>query len=226
VKALIVEDDPQTLEAILLIFKLRWPELEPLSTSQGSEAALIVEKEAPDIVILDLGLPDMSGLEALKEIRAFSDVPLVIITARDDPTSHIKGLELGADDYITKPFDPGILLARIKNVLAHARAQNNQTSNTFERGGLVIHFDTREASFQGGQLNLTPTEYKLLCHLAKNAGRVLAHDNIVSAVWGEEYKGSDVLKTAIYQLRQKLVKAGAKPEIITAERGVGYRFML
>jgi len=114
VKALIVEDDPQTLEAILLIFKLRWPELEPLSTSQGSEAALIVEKEAPDIVILDLGLPDMSGLEALKEIRAFSDVPLVIITARDDPTSHIKGLELGADDYITKPFDPGILLARIK----------------------------------------------------------------------------------------------------------------
>lgn len=225
-KALIVEDNPQTLEAICLIFKLRWPEVELLSTDKGADAPLIVEKEAPDIVILDLRLPDTDGIEVLKEIRAFSDVPVVIVTAQDDATSQVKGLELGADDYIAKPFDPAVLLARIKNVLAHARKTGGNTSNQLEKGGLVIYFDTREVTFLGKPLSLTPTEYKLLSYLARNEGRVLTQDNIVSAVWGEEYRGSDVLKTGIYQLRQKLTRAGAKPEIITAERGIGYRFIL
>lgn len=223
-KALIVEDEPQTIEAVSLIFKLRWPGVELLSTTKGSEAAPIMEKESPDVVILDLGLPDVDGTEVLKEIRAFSDVPIIIVTARGDSVSQVKGLELGADDYITKPFDPGVLLVRVKNVIAHARIQINQATPPFTAGNLTIDFANRQVSFQGKPLDLTPTEYRLLCHLARNAGRVLSHDNILRAVWGEGYESSDVLRTCIYQLRQKLTQAGANPEIISVERGIGYKF--
>jgi two-component system KDP operon response regulator KdpE len=225
-KALIVEDDPQTIEAVSLIFKLRWPEAELLSTTKGSEAALIVEKESPDVVILDLGLPDIDGMEVLKEIRAFSDAPVIIVTARGDSTSQMKGIELGADDYITKPFDPGVLLVRIKNALVHSRIPVNQVTAPFTAGGLVIDFASRKVSFQGKPLNLTPKEYELLCHLARNAGRVLSHENILRVVWGEGYESTDVLRTCIYQLRQKLTQTGANPEIISVERGIGYKFVI
>ena len=225
-KALIVEDEPQTIEAISLIFKLRWPEVELLSTTKGSEAASMVEKESPDVVILDLGLPDMDGIEILKEIRAFSDVPVIIVTARGDSTSQVKGLELGADDYITKPFDPGVLLVRVKNALDHGRIPLNQAAAPFTAGNLIIDFNNRQVSFQRKPVNLTPTEYRLLCHLARNAGRVLSHDNILRAVWGEGYESTDVLRACIYQLRQKLTQAGANAEIISVERGIGYKFVV
>jgi two-component system KDP operon response regulator KdpE len=225
-KALIVEDEPQTIEAVSLIFKLRWPEVELLSTTKGSEAALMVEKESPDIVILDLGLPDVDGIEVLKEIRAFSDVPVIIVTARGDSVSQVKGLELGADDYITKPFDPAVLLARVKNVIAHARTPVNQATAPLTAGNLIIDFANRQVSFQGKPLALTPTEYRLLCHLARNAGRVLSHDNILRAVWGEGYETTDILRACIYQLRQKLIQAGADPGTISAERGIGYKFVI
>ncbi|PIU56595.1 MAG: DNA-binding response regulator [Chloroflexi bacterium CG07_land_8_20_14_0_80_51_10] len=225
-KALIVEDEPQTIEAVSLIFKLRWPEVELLSTTRGSEAALMVEKESPDVVILDLGLPDVDGIEVLKEIRAFSDVPVIIVTARGDSISQVKGLELGADDYVTKPFDPGVLLVRVKNTLAHARIPLNQGTAPFAAGNLIIDFANRQVSFRGKLLDLTPTEYRLLCHLARNAGRVLSHDNILRAVWGEGYENTDILRACIYQLRQKLTQAGANPGIISVERGVGYKFVV
>ena len=225
-KALIVEDEPQTIEAVSLIFKLRWPEVELLSTTRGSEAALMVEKESPDVVILDLGLPDVDGIEVLKEIRAFSDVPVIIVTARGDSISQVKGLELGADDYVTKPFDPGVLLVRVKNTLAHARIPLNQGTAPFAAGNLIIDFANRQVSFRGKLLYLTPTEYRLLCHLARNAGRVLSHDNILRAVWGEGYENTDILRSCIYQLRQKLTQAGANPGIISVERGVGYKFVV
>lgn len=223
-RALIVEDDPQTIEAISLIFKLRWPEAELLSTTRGSEVALMVERKSPDVVILDLGLPDIDGIEALKEIRAFSNVPVIIVTARGDSTSQVKGIELGTDDYITKPFDPGVLLARIKNVIAHSRVTANQANDPFMAGGLVVDFASHKASFQGQELNLTPREYKLLCHLARNAGRTLSQENMLSTVWGEGY-APNVLKACIYRLRRKLADAGANPEIISHERGLGYRLV-
>ena len=226
-KALVVEDEAQTIEAISLIFKLRWPEVELLSTTKGSEAAPMVEKESPDVVILDLGLPDVDGTEVLKEIRAFSDVPIIILTARYDSISHIKGLELGADDYITKPFDPGVLLVRIKNTLTHTRTLLNQATDTFAAGSLVIDFASRHVSLYGKPLNLTSTEYKLFCHLARNVGRVLSHDNILKTVLGEEYTGElAVLKSHIYNLRRKLTQVGANSQIITSERGIGYKFII
>ena len=225
-KALIIEDDLQTIEAISLIFKLRWPEAELLSTTKGSEAALMVEKESPDVVILDLGLPDIDGMEVLKEVRAFSDVPIIIVTARGDSTSQVQGLELGADDYITKPFDPGVLLARIRNVVTHGRIMLTQAAAPLTAGSLVIDFANRQVSFQGKPLNLTPTEYKLFCHMARNAGRVLNHENILRTVWGEGYEEVTVLKSCIFQLRRKLIEAGAASEIISSERGVGYKLVI
>jgi len=225
-KALIIEDEPQTIEALSLIFKLRWPEAQLVFTNRGAEAAPLVEKESPDVVILDLGLPDVDGIEVLKEIRAFSHVPIIIVTARGDSVSQVKGLELGADDYITKPFDPTVLLVRIKNALAHARITLDQTSAPLTVGGLTIDFANRQVSFQGKPLDLTPTEYRLLSHLARNAGRVLGHDNILRTVWGEGYESTDILRTCIYQLRQKLTQAGANPEIISVERGAGYKFVV
>lgn len=225
-KALFIEDEPQTIEALSLIFKLRWPEAQLVFTNRGAEAAPLVEKESPDVVILDLGLPDVDGIEVLKEIRAFSHVPIIIVTARGDSVSQVKGLELGADDYITKPFDPTVLLVRIKNALAHARITLDQTSAPLTVGGLTIDFANRQVSFQGKPLDLTPTEYRLLSHLARNAGRVLGHDNILRTVWGEGYESTDILRTCIYQLRQKLTQAGANPEIISVERGAGYKFVV
>jgi len=224
-KALVVEDDLQTIEAISLIFKLRWPEAELLSTTKGSEAALIAQKESLDVLILDLGLPDMDGIEALKEIRAFSDVPVVIVTARDDSISQVVGLELGANDYITKPFDSGVLLARVKNAVGKNRIPSKQTAAPFTAGNLTIDFASRQVSFLGKLVNnLTPIQYNLLCYLARNAGRVLNNKNILKAVWDKEDEGTDVLRTCIYQLRRKLVEAGADPEIISSERGIGYKF--
>jgi len=221
-----VEDEPQTIEAVSLIFKLRWPEVELLSTTKGSDAARMAEKESPDAVILDLGLPDVDGIEVLKEIRAFSEVPVVIVTARGDSISQVKGLELGADDYITKPFDPAVLLVRLKNALAHARMPLNQATAPLTIGNFIIDFANRQVSFQGKPLDLTLTEYRLLCHLARNAGRVLSHDNILRVVWGEGYESTDILRAYIYQLRQKLTQVGANPEIISVERGIGYKFVV
>ncbi|MDY7019531.1 MAG: response regulator transcription factor [Chloroflexota bacterium] len=225
-KAFIVEDDLETTEAISLIFKLRWPEVEFFSTTKGSEVALMVEKETPDVIILDLGLPDIDGIEVLKEIREFSNVPIIIVTARGDSTSQVKGLELGADDYVAKPFDPAVLLARIKNVITHGRITLDQATAPFTTGSLVIDFSNHQVSLQGKPFNLTPTEYKLLCHMARNPGRVLRHENILRTVWGEGYeKDITVLKSCIHQLRRKLVEAGADPEIIGTERGIGYRLI-
>lgn len=225
-KAVIIEDDLQTLEAISLIFKLRWPEAELSSTTRGSEVLTMIRKESPDIVILDLGLPDVDGIEVLKEIRAFSPVPVVIVTARGDSLSQIKGLELGANDYITKPFDAGVLLARIKNALTIDLAPLDQATAPFKTGSFIIDFDNRRISFRGVPLKLTPVQYKLLCYLVRNAGRVLSRENISKTVWGEEYRRTGILRTYIYQIRRKLIAAGADPEIISSERGIGYKLII
>ena len=225
-KALIIEDDLQTLEAISLIFKFRWPEAELSSATRGSEVLTMVREESPDVVILDLGLPDVDGIEVLKGIRAFSHVPVVIVTARSDSLSQIKGLELGANDYVTKPFDAGVLLARIKNALTTGPIPLDQPTAPFKTGSFIIDFDNRKISFRGKLLDLTPVQYRLLCHLIRNAGRVLSHENIWKTVWGEGHKGTGVLRTYIYQLRRKLIEAGADPGIISSERGIGYKFII
>jgi two-component system KDP operon response regulator KdpE len=224
-KVLIIEDDPQTVEAVSLVFKLRWTEAELLSTPRGMDAAPLVEKESPDVVILDLGLPDIDGTEALKEIRAFSDVPVLILTARDDATSQVKGLELGADEYITKPFDPSIMLARLKKLLQPHQSISAENMSDFARGGLIIDFSTRDISFNSHPVKLTSTEYRLLTLLARNTGNILPRENVLQKIWGNNWD-TNALKTSISRLRSKLVASGADHGIITFERGAGYKLNL
>lgn len=226
-KVLVVEDDIQTIEAISFVFKLRWPQVDCISTTRGSEAALMVEKESPDVVMLDLGLPDISGLEALKEIRAFSNVPVIIVTARSDPMSQVKGLELGADDYIDKPFEPGVLLARIKSILR--RANMRETSGGEEPlvyGDLVIEPSGHRVTRKGEPVALTSTEYNLLYQLVRNEGRVLTHQVLLNKVWGsDEYNSPDVVKKYIRRLREKLEDNPDDPVMLLSKWGVGYKFV-
>ena len=227
-KTLIVEDDAQTVEAVSLIFKLRWPGAELISTDKGTEAATMVEEEHPDIVILDLGLPDMDGADVLKEIRVFSNVPVIIVTGRGDPTAQVKGLELGADDYITKPFEPGVLLARVKNALRHSTTSETVSSDeeTLVYSDLIIDFAKHQITRKGESITLTPTEYNLFYQLVKNEGRVLTHQTLLTKVWGEEYYSSpDLVKKYIRRLREKIEENPNNPMMLISEWGVGYKFV-
>ena len=225
-KVLVIEDSQEMVQTLSLCFRLRWPEALCVSTAEGSKGVELVEREAPDVVILDLGLPDKDGLDVLKEIRTFSDVPVLILSVRDDGLSQVKGLELGADDYITKPFGPLEFLARVRAVLRRAQGAVSSEGDVlpFRSGGLTVNFDTREVFIDGESVHLTPLEYNLLIHLVRNAGKVMSHHSLLSTVWGEGYTDTGILKTYIYQLRSKLGHDGGTDSMIVNERGMGYRF--
>ena len=225
-KVLIVEDDPQTIEAVSLIFKLKWPQSESISTSKGKEAAIMVEKEKPDVVMLDLGLPDMSGFDAMKEIRAFSNVPILIVTAQSDAVTQVKGLELGADDYVTKPFEPGVLLARIRNVLRHGQAAATENQEAaIVSGDLQIDTVHHQVLKKGNAVSLTPTEYNLLYQLVSNEGKIFTHQMLLNKVWGSDEYNPDVVKKYIARLREKVEDNPDNPVMLLSEWGIGYKFV-
>lgn len=222
-KALIVEDDAATIEAVSVLFKVRWPEVKVISTATGAEAAHLVESESPDVVILDLSLPDIDGIEVLKEIRQFSDVPTVVLTARAESISVVQGLELGADDYVTKPFDPAVLLSRVKNVLRHVARVADMEPATF--GDLVIDL-ARGKIARGEQVTrLTSNERAVLSLLMKNEGSIVPHATLVEEVWGGSYDAAESLRKYIQYLRRKLGDDLDNPRIIISEWGRGYRFV-
>jgi len=222
-KALIVEDDAATIEAVSVLFKVRWPEVKVISTATGAEAAHLVESESPDVVILDLSLPDIDGIEVLKEIRQFSDVPTVVLTARAESISVVQGLELGADDYVTKPFDPAVLLSRVKNVLRHVAQAADMEPVTF--GDLVIDL-ARGKITRGEQVTrLTSNERAVLSLLMKNEGSIVSHATLVEEVWGGSYDAAESLRKYIQYLRRKLGDDLDNPRIIISEWGRGYRFV-
>ena len=222
-KALIVEDDAATIEAVSVLFKVRWPEVKVISTATGAEAAHLVESESPDVVILDLSLPDIDGIEVLKEIRQFSDVPTVVLTARAESISVVQGLELGADDYVTKPFDPAVLLSRVKNVLRHVARVADMEPATF--GDLVIDL-ARGKITRGEQVTrLTSNERAVLSLLMKNEGSIVSHATLVEEVWGGSYDAAESLRKYIQYLRRKLGDDLDNPRIIISEWGRGYRFV-
>jgi len=225
-KVLVIEDSEEMVQTVSLCFRLRWPEVLFVSASQGDKGVELVEREAPDVVILDLGLPDKDGLDVLKEIRTFSDVPVLVLSVRDDGLSQVKGLELGADDYITKPFGPLEFLARVRAVLRRAQGTVSSDGDAlpFTAGGLTVDFVAHEVFVGSERVHLTPLEYNLLCHLVRNAGKVMSHHNLLSTVWGEGYTDTDILKTYIYQLRTKLGDSGGSASMIVNERGMGYKF--
>lgn len=225
---LVVDDAPDVVDSVRLGFTLQWREVDVIGAGTGREALDLVEREGPDLVLLDIGLPDIDGYEVLTQIREFSDVPIIVLTARDDTLDKIKGLELGADDYITKPFDHLELLARVRAVLRRLDMPSPRTRTpSFRSGDLEVDFSAQEARLAGAALELTPTEYRLLYHLVRNAGRVLPHGTLLARVWGREYIDEvDYLRVYVRRLRQKLGDDTDRPRYIRTERGLGYRFLV
>ncbi|MBI4494082.1 MAG: response regulator transcription factor [Chloroflexi bacterium] len=184
----------------------------------------LLEREAPDLVILDLMLPDLDGYEVCRRMREYSSVPIIVLTARAEEAHKVRGLRLGADDYVTKPFGAEELLARVEAVLRRSHQPLEAVSPTiFASGELVIDFAQRRVTVRGREASLSPGEYKLLHHLALNAGRVLVHEELLRRVWGPGYEGeTELLHAAIWRLRHKLEDDPTRPRYVLARRGIGY----
>jgi len=226
-KVLVIEDDPGIIEVVSLCFQLRWSGTNVISAANGHDGVALVETESPDVVILDIGLPDMDGYQVLKEIRRFSDVPVLMLTVRGEDTDIAKGLELGADDYITKPFSHIELIARVQAVLRRAQGLAvTDEERPFASGKLSVDFSRNEVTLGGHPVKLTSTERKLLYYLIRNEGRILSHESLLAKVWGDTYVDArDLLRVHIQHLRQKLEDNAESPNIIVTEHGIGYKFI-
>jgi two-component system KDP operon response regulator KdpE len=199
-----------------------------IEANNGLEAIEKVRDDLPDLVLMDVMMPEMDGFEALRIIRETSTVPVIMLTVRDDESDKVKGLELGADDYVTKPFSPRELASRIKAVLRRVDMDSPGPSSSSiikVDDYLQIDFNRRVVIVDGKEIKLRPTEYRLLYHLVQNAGRVLTHEMILSKVWGYEYRDeSQYVRLYITYLRQKIEPDPSEPRYILTERGVGYSF--
>ena len=226
-KVLVIEDDPGIIEVVSLCFQLRWSGTTVVSASSGNKGLELVETESPDVVILDIGLPDVDGYQILKEIRRFSDVPVLMLTVRSEDTDIARGLELGADDYITKPFSHIELIARVQAVLRRAQGLPvTDEERPFISGKLSVDFNRNEIMLDGNLIKLTSTERKLLYHLIRNEGRILSHESLLTKVWGDSYVDArDLLRVHIQHLRQKLEDNIESPNVIVTEHGIGYKFI-
>ncbi len=229
-RLLIIEDDPIISETVTICFSLRWPEAEVVTAESGEEGLKLATAQAPDVIILDVGLPGMDGYDTLRRLRGITDAPAIMLTARDGEVSKVKGLEWGADDYITKPFSHIELMARVRAVLRRTVAATPEQSRGIylnEPAGLEIDLDSRTVVRHGQTISLAPLEYSLLYHLTNNEGRVMTHQTLLTKVWGQEYvQEVDYLKVYIRRLRTKLKDDPQNPELVHTERGVGYIFQV
>ena len=218
-RVLVIDDEPQ-------IHRFLHPALEaagyaPLRADTAAEGLRLAASRAPDAVLLDLGLPDMDGQDALARLRAFSAVPVIVLSARDREAEKIRARDGGADDYIEKPFGVGELMARIRAALRHARAQEG-VAEVFRAEGVEVDLARRQVAVAGDPVQLSPREYELLSLLVRNAGRVMTHRQLLTAVWGPAHAGDvQYLRVYVGHLRQKLGPASAR--LIATEPGVGYR---
>lgn len=224
-KILVVDDEPDVIKVIGISFRMQQPAWEVIGATDGIEALELVERERPDVVLLDIGLPEMNGLDVLRSIRLFSDVPVIMLTVRDDELSKVQGLEFGADDYMTKPFSHLELLARVRAVLRRAQSLPLVHEQPFVSGDIQVDFGRRQVTVRSQPVALTGTEYRLLYHLVRNAGQVLTHEALLARAWGREYTDEiSYLKSYISRLRNKLERDPHHPEYILTEYGVGYWF--
>ncbi|RME08688.1 MAG: DNA-binding response regulator [Anaerolineae bacterium] len=197
-----------------------------ITAANGLEALAAFNTRNIDLVILDMMMPQMDGLETTRRIRQRSTVPIIILTALDEEQDKIRAFDLGADDYLTKPFGVGELLARVKAVLRRAQwAETPVREGKLIQGDIVVSLERHQVEVRGERVSLTPTEFNLLVYLMEHAGKVLPHQAILKRVWGPEYGNeSEYLRVYIGHLRQKIERDPANPEYIFTERGVGYRF--
>jgi len=220
-RVLVVDDEPQIQR--FLHVALTAAGYEVVTAETGAQALRQVATGAPDLVVLDLGLPDRDGKDVLREIRAFSHTPVIVLSARDRESEKIEALDLGADDYVEKPFGIGELTARLRAALRH-RASEAQPAERIEIEGVMMDFDRRLVTRDGVPIKLTPKEYDLLAILFRHAGRVVTHRQILSAVWGPAHvEDTQYLRVFIGQLRHKIEIDPTGPKIVKTEPGVGYR---
>lgn len=197
-----------------------------LEAEDGNSGLTITAAEHPDIIFLDLGLPDMDGIEVTRRIREWSQIPIIILSVRDQEKDKIKALDAGADDYLTKPFGMGELMARVRGVLRRS-TQNASGDPVFHTGSLEVDLARRIVQKEQNEISLTPTEYEILRVLVQNAGKVLTHQQITRKVWGSGYnEEAHLLRVNISNLRHKIESDPTRPELIITEPGVGYRLRL
>nr|WP_317326498.1 response regulator transcription factor [uncultured Flavonifractor sp.] len=224
---LVVEDDPAIRSLITTTLKAH--DYRYLTAINGESAVLEASSHNPDIVLLDLGLPDIDGVEVIRRIRTWSNLPIIVISARSEDTDKIDALDAGADDYLTKPFSVEELLARLRVTQRRLDAQQAGVMNTdavFTNGKLKVDYAAGCAFLDGQELHLTPSEYKLLCLLCKNVGKVLTHTFITQQIWGRSWE-NDIASLRVFMatLRKKLEKEPDSPQYIQTHIGVGYRMM-
>ncbi len=224
-KLLIIEDDASLVKALEVYFSRLG--FEVVSAANGQEGLRTLYDERPDIVLLDIAMPKMDGWEACQRIRELSDVPIVMLTARVTEDERVRGLKLGADDYVVKPFSLKELEARLEAVMRRAPdKQSGRAGPLFANGELVIDAERLLVTRNGARIDLTPTELRLLLFLAENVGRVLTHRQILDKVWGREYSDDvDYVKLFVYRLRRKIEPDPKNAQYVISERGIGYRFM-
>lgn len=221
IRILVVDDEPQIQRFLKL--GLTAGGFAVSAAMSGGEAIRMIATNAPDLVLLDLGLPDLDGKDVIRQARAFSQVPIIVVSARDREAEKIEAFDLGADDYVNKPFGIGELLARIRTALRHHN-RSGSSQPVLSHGQITLDVAAHRASKDGTPLKLTPKEFDLLALLLRNAGRVLTHRQILTAVWGPAHaEDMQYLRVLIGQLRGKLEDDQANPRYIQTEPGIGYR---
>ena len=221
-KILVVDDEPKVSDLIRAY--LEKDGYDVVVAADGKSAVDVARSQKPDLVLLDLNLPEMDGLQAFRSIRSFSNMPVIMVTARDDEMDKVVGLQLGADDYVTKPFSPRELAARVGAVLRRS-SEGSQPTTRIAAGDLIMDTDRFEVLFKGQAVELTATEFKLLAVMARNPGRVYTRLQLMDSAFGEAYEGYDrTIDAHIKNIRQKLAKAGGSDDSpLVTVRGVGYK---
>jgi two-component system KDP operon response regulator KdpE len=218
--ALIIDDEKQIRR--LLRLALEGADFQVYEAETGQAGLSEIVNRRPDVVLLDLGLPDMEGVKVLRRLREWSDVPVLILSVRDDAEEKVAALDAGADDYVTKPFDTAELLARVR--AAQRRSLTEAGEPVFTSGSLLVDFSARQVKLGGAEIRLTPTEYSLLRVLVQNAGKVVTHRQLLRTVWGEKAETqAQYLRVYVTHLRKKLQISATAPSLIKTEMGIGYR---
>jgi two-component system KDP operon response regulator KdpE len=221
---LVVDDEPRMIQFVRMNLEAEGARVAQAHT--GLEALRAVRDHLPDAVILDVMMPELDGFETLKQLREFSEVPVIMLTVRADEEERVRGLELGADDYLGKPFSPRELVSRLKAVLRRTAPETAREEILRIDDDLSIDWRNRQAIVRNRPVKLRPTEWRLLYHLVQNAGWLMTHDMILAKVWGPEYAGADdYVRLYITYLRQKIEPDPAHPKYILTERGLGYKFV-